>query len=513
MRTEHVAYVLVILSGCWLAWRLLRSSWPGWKGLPLLWLTCQATNDLGVAPLLSDLAHVEYGPTRLVTRSYGMEVLLAGVLICLCYSTIAAGMLSVRSLGIRNLQPNVTQLSESCSLRVARRAWCASLLFFVIGTAVNVVVLIVLLRGYNLMEVLSRRALYSDASLVDSPFYYLLQILSQSMLIGALGMVFFSRGRRHRLRAGIAASFLTIGITAIYGGRQGVVSAMVCFFLIYRYGVGRIPLRRMIGYTLVFMLTLCVLVLTRFGHLFSGGLAKIGVFGSLRLLVVGYSRLDDAAWILRTVPDVMPYTGILNAAGVVGRFVPGMVIPQTDTLYGYVVQHFYGGVNPYSGTVGSNYATGAELYSWGGWPSVIVFGYMIGLFFGIIFEWQRRCSRNPFLVLLAVLVSVQIFFPGVQARMPYLLSRVGMYVVFIAVLAVLSIPNRRVVPFVLLLWWNLVPLLVWKAIDFDYLRVVILATVPVGYLLAVQSLRIAGKYCSDNTLREQFPPSISVSQP
>ncbi|MBP7051044.1 MAG: oligosaccharide repeat unit polymerase [Phycisphaerae bacterium] len=505
MRFEHIVYAGVVAIGAAFAWGLLHSRWPGWKGCPLLLLVLQATNDLGIAPLVSDLSGVEYKAIKLITRTHGTEALRAAGLLSVSYFVIAAGLISIRFLSGRQADDDVVQIREEWSRHLAVRGWGASLLFFALGVAANLLILSILLRQRGIGLVVAERALYADEGFVESPVYYMLLMLGHSMLIGALGMILFSGRSLVRLRVGIAATFVTIGMTSLYGGRRGVVAAIVCFLLVYKYAVGRIRVRRLACFVLIFLLLFGALVYARFGHLLSRGLADVGIFSVLRLSLVGYCRVDDAAWILRTVPDKMPYTGVLNAAGVVGRFVPGMVIPGTDTLYGYVIQRFYGGENPYGGTIGANYAAGAELYSWGGWPSVLIFGYMIGLFFGMIFEWQRRCRRNPFLVLLTVLISVQVFFPGVQARMPYLMSRVGVYVIFVAALAVLAVPSRRAMPFLLLLGWSLVPVVIWKVFDLDFLRVFILCLSPLAYLLAVQSLRIVGTYF----IRREHPRPVS----
>lgn len=513
MSLEHATYVMAICVGSILVWKLLHSQWPGWKGLPLVLLVLQATNDLGIAPLVSDLSGVEYKAIKLMTRTHGPEVFSAAALISLSYLAIAAGLLSVRFLPGWYSRTDACAVSQRSSPYLTKRAWYASLLLFAFGAVLNLIIISVLLRERDVKAIIVERALFSDENLVGSRAYYILQILAQSMLIGALGTVLFSGGRRWRLRAGIVAVVLTICISTVYGGRQAVVTAMLCFLLVYRYGVGPIPFRRLACYLLVCGLALGVLVYTRFGHLFSHGLAEVGIFDLLRLSLVGYCRIDDAAWVLRVVPNNMDYTGALNAIGALGRFVPSLRIPGTDTLYGYVVQHFYGGVNPYGGATGANYATGAELYSWGGWLCVALFGYLIGLFFGAIFEWQRRSSSNPFLLLLVVVVSVKIFFLGVQARMPYTITRVGIYVIFVALLAALSIPSRRIVPFVLLLWWNVVPLLAWKVFDLDFLVVLIVGSVPLGYLFAVQSLRVAGAYFSIGEPMNQPPPGALVTQP
>jgi len=177
-----------------------------------------------------------------------------------------------------------------------------------------------------------------------------------------------------------------------------------------------------------------------------------------------------------------------------GRFFPSLRIPGTDTLYGHVVQHFYGGINPAGGIGGANYSTAAELYSWGGWLSVAIFGYFIGLFFGAIFEWQRRSANNPFVTFLVVLVAVRVFFFGVQARMPNIMNEVGVYVIVVGTMAVLTVPTRRVVPFILLLWWNFFPVLAYKLSDFDVFRGLVLSSMPLVYFGAVQSLRIAGTH-------------------
>ncbi|MEN6428835.1 MAG: O-antigen polymerase [Phycisphaerales bacterium] len=488
-------YVLVILSGCWFAWKLLHSSWPGWTAFPLVLIVVQITNDLGVAPLVFDLSGYEYPADSLLRRAHAGEALCAGGLILVSYLMIAGGLISVRLLSGWSGQSGTPQTGGQYCPYVAKRAWYASLLFFALGSAVNLILICMLLRGRSLIAITFEKALMTDEALVESPAYYILRMLAHLMVIGALGMVFFSQGRHVRARMSIVAVLLAIGVAALYGGRQGIVTGMVSFLLLYRYGVGPISWWRV-----ACCLILCMFVLGGVAHLrgynlmTAGGSGGIDTFRLLRATVVGYCRMDDAAWVLRTVPDVIPYTGVLNAAGALGRFVPSLRIPGTDTLYMHVVERFYGGVNPSAGIGGANYSTAAELYAWGGWLSLVAFGYLIGVFFGAIFEWQRRCSRNPFLVLLVVLVAVRVFFFGVHARMPNILYEVGVYVLAVAALAAISVPSRRVVPFVLLFAWNAIPILFWKALGIEELRLVVLGSVPLLYFWGVQSLRITDRY-------------------
>jgi hypothetical protein len=513
MRIDHVAYILVILLGGLVAWRLLHSSWPGWKAFPLTLLVLQMTNDLGVAPLVFDLSGYRYRAESPLTRTYGIEALCAGGLILLSYLMIMAGLISVRLLSGWSDKSDSLQVGERYCPHLAARAWHTSFLFFAIGTAVNVILIHLLLRGRSLIAITFEKALVTDEMLVESPLYYILRMLSHLMVIGALGMVFFSRGRRWKVRTGTLAVLLAIGIAALYGGRQGVITGMVSFLLLYHYGVRPVRLRYVVCGLVICLIVLGIVAHARgFGFMTADGLAGIDVFRLVRAAAVGYCRIDDTAWVLRTVPDVIPYTGALNAIGTVGRFVPSLRIPGTDTLYMHVVEHFYGGVNPAGGIGGANYSTAAELYAWGGWLSVVAFGYLIGLFFGLIFEWQRRDKDNPFLTFLVVLVSVRVFFFGVHARMPNIIHEVGVYLLAVAAIAVLAIPSRRVVPFVLLFAWNVIPMLIWKVFDLDGLRILVMGSVPLLYLWGVQSLRIAGTYFhpAEGPLRGSQRTSLGV---
>lgn len=494
MHIENVTHVFVILFGGLLVWMLLRSRVLGWKGYPLLLLVLQATVDLGIAPLLFDLSDYQYRSGKLYTRTHGWEALRAGGLIFLCYLMIAAGLLTVRLSGRRPAQERRAQIGEYCSLHVMRRAWYASLLLFAIGLAANMALIHMLTRSRSLAAIAYERAFFTDSSLVGSPLYHVLRLLAVLMMSGALGVVFFSGNRRRMLRIGTLAVFVSLGIGMLYGGRQSVFTGMICFLFLYKEVAGTIPVRRFASYAVLGAVVLGGLVYVRFDYLFSTDVSAVQLLRVLRTASVGYCRIDDTAWVLRTVPDVIPYTGIQNAFGSVARFVPSVSLPGVHTLYERVVEHLYAGVNPSGGIGGANYSTAAELYAWGGWLSVVVFGYFIGVCFGSIFEWQRRNSNNPFLTFLVVLVAVRVFFFGVQARMPNIIHEVGIHLLAVAVIAVLAVPSRRVVPFGLLILWSFIPALMWKVLDLDPLRVVVLGSVPLLYLWAVQSLRIAGTY-------------------
>jgi len=195
MRIDHVVYMLVIVVGTALAWNVLRSRWPGWKALPLLLIVIQVTNDLGVTPLLFDLSGYEYRAVKPYTRTYGWEAFYAGGLILLCYVMIGAGLVSVRLLPNRAVKSGPCDINEVFSPHLAKRAWLVSLFLFALGSVANVVILKLLLDTQDILMIAFERALYTDANLVESGAYHMLRQLASMMLIGALGMVFFSAGR------------------------------------------------------------------------------------------------------------------------------------------------------------------------------------------------------------------------------------------------------------------------------------------------------------------------------
>lgn len=514
MRAEHFLHMMVILIGAVSAWALLRSKWPGWTGFPLLLLVIQIVNDLGVAPLVFDLSGYSYRSESLYGRAYGPHALAAASLILVCYLMIASGLISIRLLSPRSIKSQPLRLRQPYSGSVMLRAWRVSVLFVITGLAANVFILCLLLRERSILAITYEKALMTDETLVESPAYSILLLIGQLLLIGALGMVFFCDKRRWRVHVGTLAFLLAVGVVALHGRRQGIITAIICFLLLHREAVGAIRLGRAAFYLLLSIFILGGVAHARGYNLMSANDSRsIDIFRFLRATAVGYCRIDDTAWVMKTVPHTIPYTGALNAVGTVGRFVPSLQIPRTNTLYSHVVQHFYGGVNPASGIGGANYSTAAELYAWGGWLSVVLFGYLIGLFFGSLFEWQRRNCNNPFLTFLAMLVSVQVFFFGVQARMPNIMHHVGVYVLAVAVMAALSIPSRRFAPFLLLFWWNLFPIFFWKLFDLDPLRILVLGSVPLLYFWAVQSLRITGAYFTRGTSFNGALRWISSSTP
>jgi len=70
----------------------------------------------------------------------------------------------------------------------------------------------------------------------------------------------------------------------------------------------------------------------------------------------------------------------------------------------------------------------------------------------------------------------------------------GIYLVLVGAMAALSMSSRRIIPFLLLLWWDLLMMMFWKASDTDVFRYFIVGSMPLVYLWAVASVRVAGAY-------------------
>ncbi len=504
MDFEQVVYFAVAVLGGGLVWMLFRSRWPGWLGFPLALLTIQATRDLGVAPLTFSLLNYQYSNDLLFTRVHGEEALQAAGLILLCYASIALGLIAVRATS-RHIRPSITRVDmlQNYPPQIVERGWRVSIIFFVVGVVANLVTLAYLLPERTLSDLALERAVFSDEAALTDPLYGYMRLLAPLMQYGALGMVLFSFGRHPRFQIGVGANLAYIVLETLYGGRARVVIGLACLLLAYHYGIRPVRWRDLWRYLVIALIALATLSLLRFRP---DSFSEIPLIVLRSALASDFSRIDETAWILRVFPAVVPYTGWLNAVGAIARFIPRLQVPNTNTLYGYVVQYFYGGINPMSGVGGANYATAAELYSWGGYGAVVVFGFFAGLLFGGLFEWQRRSPANIFLKLLTIVVLMWSFFLGLQARLPVSAGSAGFYLVPIALMAALTVRGRRNALLILLLYFDLTAFVAWRFLgslyDVSLLRLIILASVPLVYLLGVRALDDARPHGQDARTRE-----------
>ncbi len=490
LRPEHLVYVCFTLAGILFGVLLLRTRFPGWLGYPLVLLIFQAVRDLGTGPIILEMNRVTYDSALFYVLPEGQEAFRGASVLFLHYISVALGLLMIWWLGkvIYPFRPR-TDVLRDLELGMLKRGWYVGMVFFFLGVCANLISLTFVLRSFSLLELARFRAVFTDEAALSNPIYGYARLLTSFTLTGALAMFIFSNRNKGRVFLATLAIVIFVGFETLYGGRGRVLTGLVCFWLAYTSVGYRISLRMIILMGAIGSGALIALNSLRFG---------IGDFSSgftsalFDLMGADYGRLGQTIWIMRIFPDVINYTGWQNLVGAIAAVIPRLEIPGTGSMWEYVVEYFYGGVSPYRGIGGVNYASAAETYSWGGVPTVVFFGILAGAFYGLIFEWQRRSPWNKFLQVYVIQVVGWYFFVGLQARMPDFLGRAMLQIVPIAVMAALTVHRKDNMPFLTLLWFDFVAILAWyefrDLLDLSWLRIGVLATVPLVYVFSFRVL-------------------------
>lgn len=487
MTTEAWIYAVTTVIGAWVTWRLMRSRWPGWVGMPLFILAALATRDLGVSPMVLRVIASRFDLARIFGQFSSQEALAAYRLMLLCYLSIAAGLVLARVVGgrmgeIRSAPP------EGRSPRESDRAWRVSFGVMAIGLAAHLAVIAFLVPSVGLLGIAAHRAVYTAVGVLENPLFGYSRLLSTLMEFGALGMVLFAGRNRTRLRLGIAADVLFMAIEALYGGRGRVILSMAALLLVIHHGVRRLRLRDVVRVSVYAVAGLAFITVVRMRAATAGE-----IFQNLLISVSssGYSQINNTAFVMRTYPGIAPFTGAWNAVGSVARFLPGLSVPGTDTLWGHLIDVYYGGQNPIRGIGGVNFSTAAEFYSWGGLGHVVLFGILGGLGYGAFFEWQRHEPANRFLMLLSILIVAESFFGGVQSRMPDSFGSIGFILVPVGLMAALTRLRQFHRSFLLFMYFELTVFVAWFFLRWPLLRLAIILSVSVVYLFVLVTLRRA----------------------
>jgi len=403
----------------------LRMRWPGWLGLPLALLAIRLALDVGTSAWAHD-------PTEssgaLARGALPGEVNPATLLILTFYGALVVGLLLVRVLRTSAPVPTGARVADVDEATVDR-CWRASVAVFSAGAVLNVVSLAFLLRSGSVGD-LARRSAYTDLDALSNPLYQGARVLSTAMFVGSLGMVLFgTRSSRRRRTAGLIGATTYIMVQSMLGGRGATISGLITLALVWNYGVQRMRARDGVRFLLVGALAFVYIYAVRFD--FTDPSAALGnTVGD----VLSADRIDDTAFMLREVPDVLPHSGLGPILAGVSHAYPGVPLPGARNTWSIIVDRYYDGVNPQQGIGGSNFSTAGELYLVGGLRAVVLGGLLVGLAAGVFFEWQRRNRRNPFVLLLASLVVLALF-DGASGRLWYALGglAVGAYVPIAAI--------------------------------------------------------------------------------
>ncbi|MEO0129213.1 MAG: O-antigen polymerase [candidate division WOR-3 bacterium] len=452
---------MILIVGIILIWLQIRSKWPGWVGFPFLMVTIRAVHETAISPLLSQIWGQRF--FQFIGEITQDELPSAIVLILLSYSSIAFGLFLVRAFSNQDPTANKAIFKGKPAPKYAtQNAWISSFTLFLVGFVANVIVLGFLLQNSSLFLIARFRTPFTDEIVLTNRFYHYARLTSNLMPIGALGMFLFSKNVSVKRRSAWVAYVLYIMFETIWGGRGGVILGIIAFIIVYHYVVKRINIKNIFIVGILLFIALSYILTYRFGTTSLKG----GLLLTLRGFLIS-GNINDAAFALRNFPTVLPFLNGGSILAGLSHFIPELPMPGAVNIWLYIVNIYFGGINPMLGIGGGNFALGAEHYMNFGYIGVIGMGILFGVIFGFIFELQRRNYENPFLLLISAQASV-FFLSGIESRCAYILG--GMILstfVPIGILAAMSLPNRKLSKtLMLVIYLTFVAFIFYQSSDF-----------------------------------------------
>jgi oligosaccharide repeat unit polymerase len=388
--------------------------------VPFFVLLASLVLDAGISPLASRI--LEYRFLTVTDVAQPEEIPAAVMLIMVNAISIAIGMYVAWFLWDRVGPMRRPLQGLGYSTQICCRAWKASFAMFIFGALCSAIVFLFLLRDYSLLQLAIGRALFSAEEAVRNPFYNYARVLSSFMVIGAWGMLLFSARKRVQMRLAIMANLGVVLLQMIYGGRLKMITSLLAVAVLYHYGVRHIRFRNMIF--LVFG-TLIGLLGIQFLRFQSGGFgaAFLGITSDIILT----TSINEAAFAIRMFPDEIPFIGWGVSVGSLSHLFPtlGDHIPWAENLWFTLVDYFFGGKNPMMGIGGEHYTPSAEHYMQFGLLGVVFFGVFFGVFYGYLFAWQKKQSRNLFILMFCTYFLISFFASLLDGRMAARLGGMG----------------------------------------------------------------------------------------
>lgn len=426
---------IVLVGSCFLLFFLLKSKWPGWMGIPFIVLVANIMRDLGTTPLVNRCL----GPSwvsPIVGFASPQEMPASAFLVLLSTIAIGSGMIFalVFSHFSRRTRPTICQVSYSP--HVYFKAWKISMIIFGVGFLCQVFVIKTVLHEVSFSEFASTRANFSAEDALESPIYYYAMGFRRLIHIGAWGLLLFSGQNKRRTMISVAALLAGIFCEVIFGGRLATIAMLLAIFVLYHYGKRRIKTQTIIKFASTAIVCLLVIQFLRF---------RVGTvseaFSGVAKDVLTTSTLDETAFALRYFPNSIPFMGPGVIVGNLMHLVPtlGKHLQWSKSLWGVIVDNFCYGQSTHMGIGGEHYAPPAEHYMQFGLNGVIFIGLVLGLFYGLIFSWQKRNQKNLFLLMFATYAYVSFVASVVDGRMMAYIGGMGLSALLpIGIMAVMA---------------------------------------------------------------------------
>jgi oligosaccharide repeat unit polymerase len=489
--TEFLPWIVSSVGFVGATYFFFGARWLGWIGIPMVLLFIRYTVDSGLAPLITKEMGIRYltGDASVIFPATPSDVPLAITTLTLGYGSILFGMLVVRFFGSFNrVKAAAIPLTEEQQHNLDMHYFKGSMLLFFIGCFINGIIIVYAGMGISFSEIASTRALFTNESAYGSVIFNYARLFRTSMLFGALGMLIFSYRLNRNKMFSILAVLSYIAIQPIFGGRTVLIVSVLYAIFIFHYAIRKVRIRDAIIWLVILYIGLLYIASLRHGHVGGGAAAQT----LLQFLV--NRCVDEVAFAINNFPAKADFLGGSTIVAGLTHLIPGLKYDavglwrtlQDLFLPSYIIKHQQGG---------QTLSTTAESFINFGYTGVIWLGILYGVFFGGIYEWQRKNPGNPFIILIVAGVTLTVFFIGIYKKMPTRISDFPMTILLpVAAIVVLSFSIKRNPMFIFLILITVILLVGYKAFGLLVFKYLMFASIIALYILCFKLINNAFKY-------------------
>lgn len=462
---------------------LLFLRWPGWVGLPLSILLLRYGVDAGLSPLL----RYEYGWGKLQMTDVTIigpvmaeDIPRAIGVLTLGYGSVLIGMVLVRLFGASKGLNNVPSIGSTRDYYYYRKAFQGSYLLFGFGIFLYAVALLFAGKGLSLSEIASTRAVFTNREAYGNVLFNYAWLLKDTAQVGAIGMLLFAYRLRKHIRLAWLANFIYLGIQPLFGGRTAIVVGGLVIGMAYHYGIKKLKPLSMALVMIPVMIGLVYVATVRHGHTSIPDAIKASL-----TQMASTRALEEVAFSLENFPKRVEFYNGSTLIGGIAHAVPGLKLKSAKNLWLSLEERF---VNRRTaqGIGGQTMSTTSENYMNFGMPGVILIGCLLGLFFGTVFEWQRRRPNDPIALLIASLM-ISVFIIAIYKKMALRISDIPIQILLpTAFITAWAAGRVFVVKMGMIFAFVIVGLAAFKLSGVAYLKYISFVAMILLYMYAIQ---------------------------
>ena len=454
--------------------------WPAWVGWPLSILLLRFGIDAGIAPLVRyyfGFSQLEVTDATIIIPASMHEIPSAIGILALGYGSIAVGMILIRVFFNAPVLRN-----QNFFLEVNyHRAYRGSYLLFLFGVFLWLFSMQHAARGLSLGEIASTRAVFTNEAAYGNALFNYAWLLRDSMQVGALGMLVSSYRLKRWIAIAWAANVFSIAILPVFGGRTAVIVSGLVLALVFHYGVRKLKLISLVYIVGIVLAGLVYIAVVRHG------ISSPTQAFAVSIMQVSSSRaIEEVAFAVRNFPEHVEYfQGETFKAGL-GHFLPGLKVGEN--LWRQLEDSFLGKYYIVKGIGGQTISSTAESYMNFGISGVVIVGLIAGIFFGSLYDLQRRNPGNLFALLLAALTTT-VFIVAIYKKLPIRISDIGIQVLIpIGFLATWVSGRREMWKFSFAVIVIVLGLLLFKITAFHYFKYLSFAGILFLYFFSIKNI-------------------------